>query len=137
MHHIALGARDVRGLAEFYERALGLRRVKEHRDDAGELRAIWLSLQQSGPTSSVLMIEKTAAPLPASSTPMQLSPGWFLLAFAVSQAERKQVEARLLAAGATWEGSSENSSYVRDPEGNRFAISCYPLSLVCEVSSEV
>lgn len=138
VHHVALGARDVRGLAEFYERALGLRRVQEHLDEAGELRSIWLSLQQSGPTHSVLMIEKTraaAAPGPAS-PPMQVLPGWFLLAFSVPEQEREHLEARVLRAGATFEGKTAKSSYARDPEGNRFAISCYPLPEVCDRSSK-
>ena len=129
---MALGARDVQRLAQFYERALGLTRVKEQIDEVGELRAIWLSLEQFGPTRSVLMLEKINAPLGAPAAPMQLDPGWFLLAFAVSKAEREQREAQLLAAGATLEGRSENTSYARDPEGNRFAISCYPLSDVCD-----
>jgi catechol 2,3-dioxygenase-like lactoylglutathione lyase family enzyme len=134
VHHLALGARDVLCLAQFYEQALGLRRVKEHMDHTGQLRAIWLALEQSGPTRSVLMIERTNAPPRAWSAPLQLDSGWFLLAFSVSLAEREQREAQLLIAGATLEGRSESSTYARDPEGNRFALSCYPLSDVCDQS---
>lgn len=132
VHHVALGARDVRALSAFYEQALGLRRVREHVDESGELRSIWLSLQQTGPTHGVLMIEKTLIAPPAPGAPMQVMPGWFLLAFSVPSDERERYEARLLEAGATLEGRSAASSYVRDPEGNRLAISCYPLAGVCD-----
>lgn len=125
IHHLALGSCDVAGLAAFYEQALGLVRIKEHRDEAGLLRSIWLRL---GPGShAVLMIEKTDQPRSSDRAHAGVVPGWFLLAFEVSAAERAAAERRLEQAGATLEGRTEFSSYARDPEGNRFAISCYPL----------
>jgi glyoxylase I family protein len=45
----------------------------------------------------------------------------------MGQAERPELEARVEALGASVESRSEHSSYLRDPEGNRVALSHYPL----------
>lgn len=131
VHHVALGARDVENVAAFYERALGLLRARVQHDPAGVLRSVWLSLtpgrQRRGPLESVLMIERTDAPRPADRAAPGAVPGWFLLAFAVRADERASLEERIERAGAIIEARTEFSSYARDPEGNRFAISCYPL----------
>jgi catechol 2,3-dioxygenase-like lactoylglutathione lyase family enzyme len=87
LHHVALGARDVDGVAAFYRRAF----------DA----------------PAVLVAGIGAGP--------------FLLAFPVDTSERVAREARLLELGAAIESRTEHTSYARDPEGNRVALSAYPL----------
>lgn len=125
MHHLALGAFDVAHVAVFYEQALGLVRLKENRDETGQLRSIWLRADTH--SGFVLMIERTDKPRPLDRAEAGVVPGWFLLAFAVSIEERTAAEERLERAGAVVEHRTKFSSYARDPEGNRFAISCYPL----------
>ncbi len=101
-------------VARFYREMLGLAEVARHASESGALRSIWL---RAGET--VLMIEHTEAE-PRAVTGIGAGP--FLLAFAVSPAERAELEGQLVV-----ESRSEHSSYFRDPEGNRVAISHYPL----------
>lgn len=118
LHHLALGALHVDALAAFYREQFGLAEVMRHHYESGELRSIWLDLG-----GSLLMIEpcdEAAPPLKRAST------GVFLLAFAVAPEERVAWEARLEAAGYPVESRTRYSSYCRDPEGNRIAVSHYP-----------
>lgn len=118
LHHVALGARDVESVALFYRDVLRLPEVARKLEDDGRLRAVWLDLE-----GTLLMIERTSQdPVPVEG----VGPGPFLLAIAVSPAERARVERALEAAGATIEARTEYTSYARDPEGNRVAISHYP-----------
>ncbi len=125
VHHVALGARRVENLALFYQRALGLMLKKEHRRTDGTVRSIWLALDQGQPPKSMLMIEETADLDPQRPT-AQVAPGWFLLAFSVAAQQRTATEAAIIAAGGTIDSRSAHSTYARDIENNRFAISCYP-----------
>ena len=118
LHHLALGAQEVASLAKFYSTALELPVVAEHEDEAG-VRAIWLDLG-----TGVLMIERTLRERPEVEG---VDRGLFLLAFRVDAAERASRERLLVDAGAVREERSRYSTYFRDLEGNRFAISCYPL----------
>lgn len=120
LHHLALGSPDPDGLARFYRDVLGLDEVKRH-DDEGEVRSVWLRLSEG----AVLMIERIPAGDRVDEAPMR--PGLFLLAVGIDDGERDEVEARLEEAGCAVETRSEFSSYARDPEGNRIAISSYPL----------
>jgi catechol 2,3-dioxygenase-like lactoylglutathione lyase family enzyme len=118
LHHIALGAHDVEGVAAFYRDVLGLAETARHETPEGALRSIWLDLG-----GSVLMVEHTEA----SAEPVDgVGKGPFLLAVAITPQERPALEAALEAAGAPVESRSDYSSYARDPEGNRVAISHYP-----------
>jgi glyoxylase I family protein len=119
IHHVALGARDVARVAEFYGKVFDLREVARHSEDSGVLRSIWLDLG-----GSILMIEKTNE---AERIVEGVGAGPFLLAFQVTHDERKNMEARLLSVSSTIESRSLHTSYARDPEGNRIAISHYPL----------
>ena len=80
---------------------------------------MWLDL--GGP---VLMIEASRAEVRAVEG---IGMGLFLLAFDISAAERDRVEARLVALGGVLETRGAFTSYARDPEGNRVAISHYPV----------
>ena len=54
--------------------------------------------------------------------------GPFLIAVAVLPEQRGAFEARLELSGSVVESRSEFSSYARDPDGNRIALSVYPLA---------
>ena len=119
IHHLALGAIDVERVADFYSDNFGLPEVARHLDAAGKLRSIWLKLG-----SSVLMVERTTQrcrPVDGVDT------GLFLLALRVDTVQRIEIEQRLSKLGHPVESRTEHSSYFRDPEGNRFAISHYPI----------
>jgi len=119
LHHLALGAHNVEQLAAFYTMAFGLREVGRHRDANGILRSVWLGLE-----SAVLMIERTTQ---RRETAPNINAGLFLIAFRIEPSERVDFESRLAAHACPVESSTEHTSYFRDPEGNRFAISSYPL----------
>lgn len=119
VHHLALGTRDVERLAHFYREAFGLIEVNRHSGASGELRSIWLDL--GGP---LLMIEVTAA-----SDRVRVDgvgAGLFLLALRVSVSDRAALEQKLEALGARIESRTQFTSYARDPDGNRIAVSHYP-----------
>ncbi len=118
LHHLALGARDVESLAGFYRRAFDLREQARHHHADGSLRSVWLDLE-----GALLMIESSHADVRAV---QGIGRGLFLVAFSVGVAEREQVEARLVALGGALEERGRFTSYARDPEGNRVAISHYP-----------
>ena len=120
LHHLALGTRDVARLARFYIDILGLREVTRHLHADGSLRSVWLDLG-----GALLMIEPTSEP---PRTVVGVGAGPFLLAVAVSSEARPAFEARLEAAGSLVEFRSEFTSYARDPDGNRIALSAYPLT---------
>lgn len=119
LHHLALGARDPERVARFYRDVLGLAEVARHLDGE-ELRSVWLSLGEG-----VLMIERIPSATPVQ--PVAMAPGLFLLALQIDEDARDAWIARLDAAGHPIEDSTAYTSYARDPEGNRVAISCYPL----------
>ena len=119
LHHVALGARDVERVAAFYRDLLGLREVSRQRDADGRLRSVWLDL--GGP---VLMVEQTEE---AARHVLGVGAGPFLLALTAEPAERFAFERSLGASGFPADGRTEHTTYFRDPEGNRIAISSYPL----------
>ena len=119
LHHLALGARDIDRVAAFYRDLLGLREVSRHHESGGRLRSIWLDL--GGP---ILMIERTEEPCRQVGG---VGAGPFLLALAVDPAERVDLEGSLTAAGFPVESHTEHTTYFRDPEGNRVALSNYPM----------
>ena len=120
LHHLALGTRDVEGLARFYSDVLDLREVKRHLHADGTLRSVWLDLG-----GALMMIEQTDEP--PRTVVAGVGAGPFLIAVAVLAEERQAFEARLALAGSNVESRSEYSSYARDPDGNRIALSVYPL----------
>lgn len=122
LHHLALGARDVGSLAGFYREVLGLRELERHDEPAdGSLRSVWLDLG----CGAVLMIEKTDHPARAS-VPAHES-GLFLLALTTQADAMLLCREKLAEKGIREERATEFTHYFRDPEGNRFALSCYPL----------
>jgi catechol 2,3-dioxygenase-like lactoylglutathione lyase family enzyme len=120
LHHLALGTPDVEELAQFYRELFGLVENTRLLDAQGRLRSIWLDLG-----GALLMIERTDRP------PRRvdgIGRGPFLIAFRVGRAERERLERELERRGHTIESRTTFSSYSRDPDGNRLAISHHPES---------
>jgi glyoxylase I family protein len=117
LHHVALGTRDVDALASFYCGLLSTNELRRQFDEAGGLRSVWLDL-----SGTLLMIERSeqaAWHAPVSG----VGQGPFLLAFRADAAGRRGFEARAEALGALVESRSAYTSYLRDPDGNRIAVS--------------
>jgi catechol 2,3-dioxygenase-like lactoylglutathione lyase family enzyme len=109
-------------LARFYGEQLELREVARHHGTDGALRSVWFDLG-----GAILMIEHGV------DEPRHVNgvgAGLFLIAIAVEATQRELFERRLERAGALIESRTEWTSYMRDPDGNRIAISAYPLNLV-------
>ncbi len=105
LHHLALRTGDLPRLVEFYQRVLGLTVIREQPAYSAWLRA----------GEAVLMLEVRGAaepPVPAGSME--------LVAFAVSEAEREAVRARVAV-----EHETAYTTYFRDPDGRRVAVSTY------------
>jgi catechol 2,3-dioxygenase-like lactoylglutathione lyase family enzyme len=122
LHHVALGSRDVAALAEFYCSLLQTSERTRHLDEVGGLRSVWLDL-----SGVLLMIERA----PASLEPGRVDGvglGAFLLAFRANGEERRAFEERAARLGAKVESRSTYTSYLRDPEGNRIAVSEYEVN---------
>jgi glyoxylase I family protein len=118
LHHLALGTSQVEGLARFYRELFGLTETARHLSPDGALRSIWLDLG-----GALLMIERTSS---EARHVEGVGQGLFLIAFRVSPAERVRLERELASRGHAIESRTAYSSYSRDPDGNRFAISHYP-----------
>lgn len=118
LHHIALGARDVERVAAFYRDVFEFGELTRHEMPDGALRSVWL---RAGPV--ILMVEYTEATRPRVEG---VGAGPFLLAVSVAPDERAALEARLEAAGSAIEDRTGFTSYARDPEGHRVAISHWP-----------
>lgn len=109
--------RDVARLARFYCSLLETEERRRHLDEAGELRSIWLDL-----SGTLLMIER-AEPAAERAPVSGVGLGAFLLAFRADAAGRAAFERRAEQLGAGVEARSAYSSYLRDPDGNRIAVS--------------
>ncbi|MBL92509.1 MAG: glyoxalase [Myxococcales bacterium] len=120
LHHLALGARDVEGLAQFYQSLFGLAHLKTHHNVQGEIRSIWLDL-----APGILMIEKSEHEF-ASLPPMTLGKGPFLIAFTILENDRDTFLSDLAKRGLKLEGQTNHTLYLRDPEHNRVAVSWHP-----------
>lgn len=122
LHHVALGTRRVAELAEFYCKLLQTSELTRHTTETGELRSIWLNL-----SGTLLMIERTESAEPRARV-NGVGPGPFLLAFRADSTGRRAFEERAARLGAEVESRSEYSSYLRDPDGNRIAVSEYEVT---------
>ena len=119
LHHLALGTRDVESIARFYRDVLELRELTRHEHADGSLRSVWLDLG-----GALLMIESS------DESPRRVAgvgAGPFLIAIAVSREEQSRLEGKLTSAGSVIESRTQWTSYARDPDGNRIALSAYPL----------
>jgi glyoxylase I family protein len=112
IHHLALRTRRLAALTQFYRRVLGLRVLRTQRT-AGRVRSVWL---EAGRT--IVMIER------ASPSEPRIPRGTLeLVAFAVTPREHQALLATLRRRRIPVEGQTDFTSYFRDPDGRRVAIS--------------
>ncbi|HSP81616.1 MAG TPA: glyoxalase, partial [Myxococcaceae bacterium] len=84
-------------------------------------RSVWVGVPGGG---FLALEEVTGEPEPG---PFQSErPGLFLLAFRISRAERARAVEAFARAGVALERETKWTVYVRDPEGNRVALSHHP-----------
>jgi catechol-2,3-dioxygenase len=119
LHHIALGAKSVERVASFYREVFGLLELARHYYPDGQIRSIWLDLN-----GAILMIEKTDR---TRESVQGVDAGPFLIAFRIDASMRVGVERLLESSGHPIESRTDHTSYFRDPEGNRIAVSSYEL----------
>jgi catechol 2,3-dioxygenase-like lactoylglutathione lyase family enzyme len=111
----------VERVTAFYRDLLGFPELKRHHRTDGSLRSIWVGV----PGGTFLAIEAAGlAPEPTSFRHER--PGLLLLAFRIPRAERPRAVEALARAGVPLEHETRWSVYVRDPEGNRVALSHHP-----------
>lgn len=114
LHHVALRVADVARAAAFYEGVLGLVRVREHADDEGGPRSIWLDL--GGP---VLMLERALRGVGA-----QRGSGHVLV---LATDDLAAAADRLARAGVEVVDRTAFTLFFADPDGHRVGVSVYPL----------
>ncbi|HYO54094.1 glyoxalase, partial [Archangium sp.] len=91
-----------------------------HRAD-GSLRSVWVGVAGGG----FLALEEVTGE-PERGPFRDERPGLFLLALRISKAERARVVEDFARAGVALEHETRWTVYVRDPEGNRVALSHHP-----------
>ncbi|MCP3105161.1 VOC family protein [Myxococcus sp. K15C18031901] len=122
-HHVAIQARDVERVTAFYRDLLGFPELTRHLRPDGSLRSIWVSVP--GGAGAFLAIEAVGG-APLEEPFRQERPGLLMLAFRIPRAERAAVVSALTRAGLSLEHETRWTVYVRDPEGNRVALSHHP-----------
>ena len=109
LHHLALRTSDVDRLAAFYRYVLGLPVVHEAAERA------WLDAG-----GVIVMVELRADGEPS------ISPGSMdLVAFRVTDEERRAMAQRLRSLGIAKDGETAHTLYFRDPDGRRVGVSSY------------
>jgi len=121
VHHVALHVRALPPMVAFYRDVLGLAVLAEHRRDDGSLRSVWMGLP-----GAFIALEAVVAEAPSPTPFASAAPGWFLLALRIPPADRASVRAELERARVPVEHETRWTLYVRDPEGNRVALSHHP-----------
>ncbi len=121
-HHLAIQVRDLEGAAAFYREVLGLSELARHRREDGTLRSVWLSVDQAG---GFLALEEAAGgQVEEAFRHPRL--GLLLVALRIAAADRRAIEAELARRGVKVVHQSRWTLYLRDPEGNRIALSHHP-----------
>ena len=120
-HHVAIQVHDLERVTAFYRDLLGFPELTRHHRPDGSLRSIWVGV----PGGGFLALE-AAEGLPSHEPFRHGRPGLLLLAFRIPRASREACVAALARAGVPLEHQTRWSLYVRDPEGNRIALSHHP-----------
>ncbi|NTX01916.1 VOC family protein [Myxococcus sp. CA051A] len=120
-HHVAIQAWDIERVTAFYRDLLGFPELTRHPRPDGTLRSIWVGV----PGGGFLAIEAAGAE-PEPQPFRHPGPGLLMLAFRIARAERDAVVSELTQAGVPLEHETRWTVYVRDPEGNRVALSHHP-----------
>ncbi len=121
LHHVALQVRTLGSMVAFYRDVLGLRVLAEHKGEDGKPRSVWMGL----PGAFLALETVTGGPVAPAPFRNQ-APGWFLVALRIAAADRERVRAELARARVAVEHETRWTLYVRDPEGNRVALSHHP-----------
>lgn len=121
LHHVALQVRALGPMVAFYKEVLGLSVLAEHPGADGRLRSVWMGLP-----GAFLALETVTSALPPPAPFRNQAPGWFLVALRIRPADRARVRAELEQAHVPVEHETPWTLYVRDPEGNRVALSHHP-----------
>lgn len=124
IHHVAVQVRDL-GVAErFYAGVLDLPVVRRWPAEGGGERSLWLDAGGG----SLLMLERAKpSAVPPSEAPfVHDHAGWHVVALRISPADRARWERRLVEHGVEVAYQSRWTLYVRDPDGNRVALSHHP-----------
>jgi catechol-2,3-dioxygenase len=121
-HHVAVQVKALEDVASFYREVLALPELERHHGPDGRLRSIWLDVGGGG----FLALERVdAAPSPEPAF-RDGRPGIFLLALRIDRADRARIRAELERRGLPLVHETKWTLYVRDPEGNRVALSHHP-----------
>jgi glyoxylase I family protein len=116
VHHVAVQVRDLERARAFYVDVLGLPLVRT------QAHALWV---QCGGT--LVMLELCTA-LPATPAPFKApDAGLHLLAFTMHAHDKDAWRAHLAACAVPVVHETAYTLYVRDTDGTRIGISCYPL----------
>ena len=115
VHHIAIQVADLESCSRFYREVLGLVPAPESRPDAA-----WFRLGDA-----LLMLEHVGGAVHAEPFATD-RPGLHLLALAITAAERRTWEERFRVTNVEIVHQTPHTLYVRDPEGNRIALSSWP-----------
>lgn len=118
---MAIQARDVEKVTAFYRDLLGFPELKRHLRPDGSLRSIWVGV----PGGAFLAIEAVGGE-PAELPFRHEHPGLLMLAFRIPRAERTGAVEAFARAGVPLDHETRWTVYVRDPEGNRVALSHHP-----------
>lgn len=129
LEHVALAARDPKGLAEFYARAAGFKTRITFDNGAGKPKTHMIGFNDDGP-----FVEIVPADLDKKSSARENSdPG--LTHLAISVADFDAAAAHLAKLGVNREGEERKApfgarvQFYRDPEGNLFHILFRPAPL--------
>lgn len=124
VHHIAVQVRDLSRAEFFYSSVLGLPVTKRWPSPEGGERSLWLD---AGGGAFVMLEKAAATARPPSEDPFAWpNAGWHVVALTIDVGERVAWEARLLEAHVEVVHRSKWTIYVRDPDGNRVALSHHP-----------
>ena len=121
-HHLAIQVKALEDVAGFYREVLGLRELERHHGDDGRLRSIWLDVGGGG-FLALERVEKAPSRKPGSGDGRA---GLFLVALRIPREDRARIRAELDRRGIPLVHETRWTLYVRDPEGNRVALSHHP-----------
>jgi catechol 2,3-dioxygenase-like lactoylglutathione lyase family enzyme len=124
-HHVAVQTRDLPSAERFYAGTLGLPVLTRWPEPDGSLRSVWLDTG-SGAFLALEKASPNARPAGSARPFKDGHAGWHLVALRVAASERAAWREHLSAAGVPVEFESRWTLYVRDPDGNRVALSHHP-----------
>ena len=121
-HHVAVQVHALEDVASFYREVIGLPELERHHAPDGRLRSIWLDVGGGG----FLALERVeAAPSPDPAF-RDGRPGLFLVSLRIARVDRERIRSELERRGVSLVHETRWTLYVRDPEGNRVALSHHP-----------